>query len=159
MRVFENFADYCELSKFMSVDNKDDKDSTIKLYLRVRPMNDNELSVKDRRVRSYQKHEFGNVMSLGKDDWMSHFKYDAILGEDATQDHVIDSIYGEKGWRPARTGFVAYGQSGSGKTYTMSGDPWDNDGIIQKFLAKLARDMKQRMEIKKSVWKVSLSMI
>jgi len=91
-----------------------------------------------------------------------------ILGERADQDDVIESIYEERdfgdrvfglGWRPARTGFIAYGSTGSGKTYTMSGDPWEHDGIIQKFLEKLARDMKYEMADDKTSWSVSMSMI
>ena len=92
-----------------------------------------------------------------------------ILGERADQDDVIKSIYKEtnssyfglkgEGWLPARTGFIAYGSTGSGKTYTMSGDPWEHDGIIQKFLEKLARDMKDEMAEVQSSWSVSMSMI
>jgi len=91
-----------------------------------------------------------------------------ILGEHADQEDVIKSIYEEAkddnevrgyGWWPARTGFIAYGSTGSGKTYTMSGDPWEHDGIIQKFLEKLARDMKGHMARFKTSWSVSMSMI
>jgi len=69
IRIFDDFEDYQKLSDFMALKNPFDKDETIQVIMRVRPMNDPELSVKEKRERSYEclrLHGKQCVVTMGK---------------------------------------------------------------------------------------------
>lgn len=104
------------------------KSSSIKVAVRLRPINDAEkargderiIEVKDRSVKIADP-------TTGK---METFTYDDILSIDKTQDMVYEAI-GQPLVDLAYQGYncciLAYGMTGSGKTHTMLGD---GDGLI-----------------------------
>lgn len=75
---------YLNLAKFMAAFIEGDRDKTISLWLRVRPLSDRETSTKESRLLSYNAINFGRFISYGKDASECHYKYDVILNESAT---------------------------------------------------------------------------
>ena len=70
---------------------------------------------------------YGNATSMmaGKDDVQRQFSYDAVFSPEASQKEVYDRSVGDAVrrniFRGYNTTIIAYGQSASGKTFTMSG--------------------------------------
>jgi hypothetical protein len=70
---------------------------------------------------------YGNATSMvaSKGDVSKEYVYDAVFAPEATQKEVYDRSVGDAVrrniFRGYNTTIIAYGQSGSGKTYTMSG--------------------------------------
>ena len=46
-----------------------------------------------------------------------------------------------------RTGVIVYGQSGAGKTHSMTGDAWKRDGILSTFIKSLIAKKETRVSI------------
>lgn len=112
---------------------KDDAEAAenVSVYIRVRPLNKKE---KSENVRSVI-HVDGNLLTLGSIERAKTFKFDHIFAEATTQMEVyrrvalpiVDKVL--KGYNGT---IFAYGQTGTGKTYTMSGYQKTDDlkGII-----------------------------
>ena len=75
---------YVNLTKFMAAFVEGDRDKTIQLWLRVRPLSDRETSTEDRRKLSYNAINFGRFISYGLAKEERHYKFDVILDERAT---------------------------------------------------------------------------
>ena len=46
------------------------------------------------------------------------------------------------------SGVIVYGQSGAGKTHSMTGDAWQRDGIVSTFIKSLIDDKETRVSIR-----------
>lgn len=93
---------------------------------------------------------FGSATSLliglpCNDNSQKQFDYDAVLDENASQFEVYKRTVGDSIsqniFRGCNTTILAYGQSGSGKTYTMSGglEGTDQEGIRPRAIRDLFR--------------------
>ena len=78
------------------------------------------------------------------------------MNETSTQSDVFD--YVKRLTDPKRTAFIAYGDKGSGKTQTMSGGAWKDNGIIEKFIVEISRII-NCLTSQNWNYKVSISMV
>ena len=135
--------------------NLDSKTSTdkdfIKVFIRFRPLNDLESGllsddcgweipnyISDTQIGIYSEKE----MKINNDQIPTNliFKYDKVFKNDSTQNEIYENV-GKRIVDDVMEGYngtiFAYGQSGSGKTYTMYGpDIYDNfyKGIIPRIV-------------------------
>ena len=105
----------------------------IQVFIRIRPMTSEERAEKDRKRRSYRIQ--GKILHvLSESNLWDMFNFNGIFGEHATFADVFEPV--EKLIENALIGFkvtiFAFGQTGSCKTYTMSGGPDKKDGLIQQ---------------------------
>ncbi|KAF2879448.1 hypothetical protein ILUMI_26728 [Ignelater luminosus] len=97
------------------------KTQPIRVYIRLRPLNKQELE-----VRSSTCVEISNAKDLlVKQQYGKHYTFDKVFGPDTTQMDIYNSIV--KPLIPdVLAGYnctiFAYGQTGTGKTYTMTGE-------------------------------------
>jgi len=63
-----------------------------------------------------------------------------IFPETASQNDIGKINFGksDEGRELDKFAIYAYGQTGAGKTYTLTGDVWRTDGILRKNLERLA---------------------
>lgn len=106
----------------------------IKVYVRVRPPKEHEktppFGVSDQTVVTQKKqYTFDNVFS--PDTSQKEFYYTALNGFIS---RVIDGF---------NCTFFAYGQTGTGKTYTMEGEE-NNEGVIPRVIDELFQTLEQR---------------
>lgn len=124
-----------------------DPDS-IKVYLRIRPLNTKEQS------EGYQNlliNEGNNVFVAKTDEEKKKFTYDHVFGQSESQNgifktigcNLIDSFL--EGYNCT---IFAYGQTGAGKTFTMLGDPFDeiNRGLQPRCLEYLFYALRQHRD-------------
>jgi len=63
------------------------------------------------------------------------YRFYTILGEDATQKDAfapVKELIDEAIGNGLNVSIFAYGSTGSGKTFTISGGPFKNNGIVQQ---------------------------
>eukprot|EP00930_Biecheleria_cincta_P006046 TRINITY_DN107027_c0_g1_i1.p1 TRINITY_DN107027_c0_g1~~TRINITY_DN107027_c0_g1_i1.p1 ORF type:complete len:768 (+),score=190.77 TRINITY_DN107027_c0_g1_i1:77-2380(+) len=110
-----------------------DDTASVRVVCRVRPMSDREKAAGTVPVctASTERREVVLARSLGGRQVRTAFNFDGVLGSFSTQEDVFDASV-----KPLidqvlngydATAF-AYGQTGTGKTYTMEGDPEATDG-------------------------------
>ena len=99
----------------------------IKVYLRVRPLNTREQADGNHNLLTKD----GNSVSIAKtDEEKKKFTYDHIFGHEDAQTAVFKSIgcnLVDNFLEGYNCTVFAYGQTGAGKTYTMLGDPCDEE--------------------------------
>ena len=98
--------------------------------IRIRPANNNEQQ-ENRRDRSYRV-ATDKVLTTGIGKRAHNYKFNHIYFEPAQQHHVFDRVTDRFG--QYRNLFMVYGQTGAGKTHTMSGGAWKNNGLIQQYV-------------------------
>lgn len=113
-----------------------DLKGNIRVYCRVRPLNEQELKQENTDVIEYPLEK---EMIVHKDKTnSSRFEFDSVFGPECSQVQVFQDIEGLI--MSALDGYnvciFAYGQTGSGKTYTMEGTP-ENPGVNCRALQKL----------------------
>ncbi len=99
--------------------------------IRIRPANNNEQQ-ENRRDRSYRV-ATDKVLTTGIGKRAHNYKFNHIYFEPAQQRHVFDRVK-DRFRRYDRNLFMVYGQTGAGKTHTMSGGAWKNNGLIQQYV-------------------------
>ncbi|XP_063721590.1 kinesin-like protein KIF11-B isoform X2 [Symsagittifera roscoffensis] len=126
---------------------KDGKESNIKVFVRCRPMNSAEQKKHALPVLSLKKNEV-----VVRQDSCKQFTYDHVFGPNSTQLEVFEAIVHPM-IQEVLLGYnctmFAYGQTGTGKTFTMEGErstglqgncSWSEDpfsGIIPRTLHML----------------------
>lgn len=117
--------------------NRQDEVENVRVVIRVRPLSKKEKAETYQNIVSVDRTE--NVIILNKPGTVNEksksFKFDYIFPEDSTQMDLYRYIalpIVEKAFQGYNGTIFAYGQTGTGKTYTMSGVPNQNDlkGII-----------------------------
>ncbi|KAK9756745.1 hypothetical protein RND81_01G118100 [Saponaria officinalis] len=117
----------------------------IRVFCRCRPLNQNEISNGSASVVEIlpsQDHELNVVCA---DSTKKQFKFDHVFGPDTSQEDVFAQT------SPIVTSVLdgynvcifAYGQTGTGKTFTMEGTP-ENRGVNYRTLKELFRIADQR---------------
>ena len=99
--------------------------------IRIRPVNNKEQQ-ENRRDRSYRV-ATDKVLTTGIGKRAYNYKFNHIYFEPAQQHHVFDRI-NDRFLYHYRNLFMAIGQTGAGKTHTMSGGAWKNNGLIQQYV-------------------------
>lgn len=120
----------------------EDMKGKIRVYCRLRPLNEKEVAEKERNVLT-SLDEF-TVEHPWKDDKVKQHMYDRVFDGYATQEDVFkDTRYLVQS---AVDGYnvciFAYGQTGSGKTYTIYGSE-SNPGITPRAISELFRILKK----------------
>jgi DNA replication protein DnaC len=95
--------------------------------IRIRPANNNEQQ-ENRRDHSYRV-ATDKVLTTGIGKRAHNYKFNHIYFEPALQHHVFDRVK-DRFRRYDRNLFMVYGQTGAGKTHTMSGGVWKHNGLI-----------------------------
>ena len=110
-------------------ENKNKDDDNIKVILRIRPKNQNELKTLN---NFYRIDHLNNVLYINTPTNKKYYNFDFIASEESNQteifmksaksicDYVLEGYNG--------TIFV-YGQTGSGKTYTLLGPKYENSNL------------------------------
>ncbi|KAL4376090.1 hypothetical protein GQ457_02G012940 [Hibiscus cannabinus] len=120
----------------------EDMKGKIRVFCRVRPLNEKEMVEKERRVLTGLD-EF-TVEHPWKDDKAKQHMYDRVFEDNATQEDVFeDTRYLVQS---AVDGYnvciFAYGQTGSGKTFTIYGSE-NNPGLTPRAIAELFKILRR----------------
>eukprot|EP00931_Biecheleriopsis_adriatica_P005281 TRINITY_DN106805_c0_g1_i1.p1 TRINITY_DN106805_c0_g1~~TRINITY_DN106805_c0_g1_i1.p1 ORF type:complete len:1409 (-),score=319.95 TRINITY_DN106805_c0_g1_i1:109-4335(-) len=101
--------------------NPDDGGESVRVYVRVRPLAERELTVGSQQALSIDS-AIGSVVIKG--DPPRSFAFDGVLSESASQEDVFEAV-GRSVGASCLAGYngsvYVYGQTGAGKTHTMSG--------------------------------------
>lgn len=120
----------------------EDMKGKIRVYCRLRPLSEKEISEKERNVL-VNVDEF-TVEHMWKDDKVKQHMYDRVFDGHATQDDVFEDT--KYLVQSAVDGYnvciFAYGQTGSGKTFTIYGSE-SNHGLTPRAISQLFKIMKQ----------------
>ncbi|XP_012937434.1 myb-like protein H [Aplysia californica] len=117
-----NFGSSTTLSS--NTDNSEDNDDNFNVVLRVRPLNPQEKSRRDKFVADFPGD--GQVVANNSGTTRS-FQFNVVFEPDAAQEDVFENSGLKKLVENALNGYTctafAFGQTGSGKTHTMTGPP------------------------------------
>ncbi|XP_051139409.1 kinesin-like protein KIN-14E [Andrographis paniculata] len=120
----------------------EDMKGKIRVYCRLRPLTDKEISDKERNVLTTVD-EF-TVEHTWRDDKLKQHMYDRVFDGHATQEDVFEDT--KYLVQSAVDGFnvciFAYGQTGSGKTFTIYGSE-SNAGLTPRATSELFRIMRR----------------
>ncbi|KAK7346176.1 hypothetical protein VNO80_20691 [Phaseolus coccineus] len=120
----------------------EDMKGKIRVYCRLRPLNEKEIAEKEREVLTAVD-EF-TVEYPWKDDKPKQYIYDRVFDAVATQESVFEDT--KYLVQSAVDGYnvciFAYGQTGSGKTFTIYGSD-NNPGLTPRAIAELFRILRR----------------
>lgn len=122
----------------------------LRVYCRVRPPNKQELAVDGDNGIAVTTPDEQSLVVNDKDDQRNptrRFDYNMVYGPKSTQEEVFRDT--EPLMTSVLDGFnvciFAYGQSGSGKTFTMEGTP-DQPGLVFRAVSRLFEVVNERQE-------------
>ena len=131
----------------------------IRVYCRVRPVNDTEIKTGEGDiVTSYPLPGTINVRAAGGLNDNQRFEFDQVFGPDSTQVGVFEEVQGliTSGMDGYNVTIFAYGQTGTGKTYTMDGPPSDAGVNTRAFRHLFAMAEERKVEGFEYTFKVSM---
>lgn len=110
----------------------------VKVFIRIRPQNENELEEESSNFIKLDR----NFITLNKSGVEKTFKFYKIFDDKSSQIDVYRTIAApvvEKAFSGYNGTIFAYGQSGTGKTYTMIGDinETDRKGIVPNIFSHI----------------------
>ncbi|KAL9142691.1 hypothetical protein ABFS82_14G187300 [Erythranthe guttata] len=120
----------------------------IRVFCRCRPMKQDEIAKGSTSVVDFDSSQENELQIISSDSSKKQFKFDHVFKpEDNQEDVFVQTL-------PIVTSVLdgynvcifAYGQTGTGKTYTMEGTP-DNRGVNYRTLEELFRISKERSGI------------
>ncbi|XP_021764618.1 kinesin-like protein KIN-14Q isoform X2 [Chenopodium quinoa] len=120
----------------------------IRVFCRCRPMNPVEISMGDKAAIDFESVRDGELTIKSNGHPRKTFKFDAVFGPQAGQADVFEDT------APFATSVLdgynvcifAYGQTGTGKTFTMEGTE-DARGVNYRTLAELFEIMSERQKL------------
>ncbi|KAL8028869.1 hypothetical protein ABFX02_14G189700 [Erythranthe guttata] len=120
----------------------------IRVFCRCRPMKQDEIAKGSTSVVDFDSSQENELQIISSDSSKKQFKFDHVFKPDDNQEDVFVQTL------PIVTSVLdgynvcifAYGQTGTGKTYTMEGTP-DNRGVNYRTLEELFRISKERSGI------------
>ncbi|XP_070198832.1 kinesin heavy chain-like [Littorina saxatilis] len=130
--------------------------SHIKTFARLKPADElyDDFDIKSRKVLSLRVPElvrdYGAVASKNRSSTISYdFQYDRVLDTKVNQDEVYNVAAKEivSGFLDGYNGTIfAYGQTGTGKTYTVEGGArrYSDRGLAPRALAEIYKSLEQR---------------
>lgn len=119
---------------------KNKKVERVMVHCRVRPINDEDLKSYGRDVIVDNIDENKGVIALKRDFDRKTFTFDAVFDQNSTQ-KLIYSKVGEPVVSSILQGYngtiFAYGQTGTGKTFTMIGGTGEAKGVIPRSISQI----------------------
>ncbi|CAN8255730.1 unnamed protein product [Cochlearia groenlandica] len=130
----------------------------IRVFCRCRPLNQSDISNGCASVVEFDSSHENDLQVLSTDSSKKHFKFDHVFKPEDSQETVFAQT------KPIVTSVLdgfnvcifAYGQTGTGKTFTMEGTP-ENRGVNFKTLEELFRCSESRSRLMK--FELSVSML
>ncbi|XP_010421599.1 PREDICTED: kinesin-like protein KIN-14G isoform X2 [Camelina sativa] len=130
----------------------------IRVFCRCRPLNQAEIANGCASVAEFDPSQENELQILSSDSSKKHFKFDHVFKPEDGQETVFAQT------KPIVTSVLdgynvcifAYGQTGTGKTFTMEGTP-DNRGVNYRTLEELFRCSESRSHLMK--FELSVSML
>ncbi|CAK8544663.1 unnamed protein product [Lathyrus sativus] len=117
----------------------------IRVFCRCRPLNENEIANGSASVVKFESTAEEELQVICSDSSKKQFKFDYVFKPEDSQDAVFAQTKPIVG--SVLDGFnvciFAYGQTGTGKTFTMEGTP-DNRGVNYRTLEELFRISEER---------------
>ena len=135
--------------------------SNIKVFIRVRPSGRPSNGFSSKAEEGVLAFDLDRTQAGGElaNNQKSGYKYkfDGILPMDITQDKVFDVVAKpviEDVMQGINGTIFAYGQSGSGKTFTITGgsERYTDRGLIPRTIAHIFESFRQRPECKHSLY-------
>ncbi|KAF0983015.1 hypothetical protein FDP41_010993 [Naegleria fowleri] len=132
----------------LGIEEKNEDETDIKVIVRARPLNQRELSLKSSSCLTITETE-RKITLIRKDKENKSFYFDEVFGENSTQKQIYDAS-GAKVLERFILGYnaciFAYGQTSSGKTYTMEGIKGNEqqEGIMTRFVRDLFQYVKKQ---------------
>ncbi|XP_071725501.1 kinesin-like protein KIN-14S [Rutidosis leptorrhynchoides] len=122
----------------------------IRVYCRCRPLNSDEIAKGCTSVVDFESAQENEIKIIGTDSSKKQFKFDHIFRPDDNQDAVFTQtsplvVSVLDGFNVC---IFAYGQTGTGKTFTMEGTA-ENRGVNYRTLEELFRVSEERSDIMK----------
>ncbi|CAH9073699.1 unnamed protein product [Cuscuta epithymum] len=122
----------------------------IRVFCRCRPLNPNEIANGSTSVVEFDLSQENEIQIVSSDSTRKQFRFDHVFKPEDGQEAVFAETM------PIVTSVLdgfnvcifAYGQTGTGKTFTMEGTP-ENRGVNYRTLEKLFSSAKQRSSIMK----------
>ncbi|KAJ6852385.1 kinesin-like protein KIN-14J isoform X3 [Iris pallida] len=129
----------------------------IRVFCRCRPLSSDEVSTGHTSVIEFDRTQDSELQVVCSDNSKKQFKFDHIFGPDANQEAVfaetlpvVNSVL--DGYNVC---IFAYGQTGTGKTFTMEGTP-ENRGVNYRALEELFRTSSERSSTVRYEFSVSM---
>ncbi|KAK8384224.1 hypothetical protein O3P69_009162 [Scylla paramamosain] len=136
--------------------NKANASQNIKVFVRCRPMNAQEKAGKSHNIVTVQNSREVVVKERPTDKFAKTFTFDHVFGQDSKQIDVYKAV-AKNSVEEVLNGFnctiFAYGQTGTGKTFTMEGEraldstTWEEDplaGIIPRCVNHLFDELRMQ---------------
>ncbi|XP_045137999.1 kinesin-like protein KIF11 [Portunus trituberculatus] len=136
--------------------NKANASQNIKVFVRCRPMNTQERAGKSHNIVTVQNSREVVVKERPTDKFAKTFTFDHVFGQDSKQIDVYKAV-AKNSVEEVLNGFnctiFAYGQTGTGKTFTMEGErvpdatTWEEDplaGIIPRCVNHLFDELRMQ---------------
>ncbi|GKT35619.1 hypothetical protein ADUPG1_008742, partial [Aduncisulcus paluster] len=118
-------------------------EENIKVVVRCRPMNEKEIHDGNQVIECIESTQLNLKHKYGGSETYSTYSFDKVFGPETQQEDMFDDIV-KRNIDHVMDGYTcsifAYGQSGSGKTYTMFGPPRAEsyfEGIAQRSVRKI----------------------
>ncbi|KAL2600615.1 hypothetical protein GLYMA_10G154200v4 [Glycine max] len=130
----------------------------IRVFCRCRPLNENEIANGSASVVNFESSSDNELQVICADSSKKQFKFDHVFGPEDNQEAVFQQT------KPIVTSVLdgynvcifAYGQTGTGKTFTMEGTP-EHRGVNYRTLEELFRITEERHDTMK--YELSVSML
>ncbi|KAJ8767809.1 hypothetical protein K2173_020749 [Erythroxylum novogranatense] len=130
----------------------------IRVFCRCRPLNHTEIASGSSCVVEFDASQDNELQIISSDSSKKLFKFDHVFRPEDNQEAVFEQT------KPAVTSVLdgynvcifAYGQTGTGKTFTMEGTP-ENRGVNYRTLEELFRISQERIGIMR--YELSVSML
>jgi len=136
---------------------KDDElPKSVSVLCRIRLMNSSERLHWLHRVKAY-KLPRPDIIAVGAGKKTKNFKIPTILREETKQKEAFEPVrrFIDDMFKGCNTSVLAYGSTGSGKTFTISGGAKKTEGIIQQAVEEIRNKLKLANE--KSLFNPKLS--
>ena len=127
-----------QYANFLAPGNIKDDNKNIVVKARIRPFTDEETATEEKNTLSYNVTS-SKILSFGKYETAQNFHIAQIFPARTSQQMLKEGLK-EVINMSALNLKITYGQSGSGKTYSTFGGVWEGNGIVQLFLADLAKE-------------------
>ncbi|GMI14839.1 hypothetical protein TrLO_g12317 [Triparma laevis f. longispina] len=139
----------------------EDMKGKVRVYARIRPPSGKEVEAGDAVKCEYEDEVTLSLSTIfgGTEETKKNFQYDSVFGPGSSQEHIFDECSGmiESALDGYSACVFAYGQTGAGKTWTMSGkdDVKSNWGLTRRFVEYLFNEVETKRAKNQATIKVS----
>ncbi|XP_078446979.1 kinesin-like protein KIN-14S [Wolffia australiana] len=129
----------------------------IRVFCRCRPISSEELAKGSSMVVEFDPAQDAELQIISSENLKKQFKFDHVFSPQATQENIFAEV--KPVVKSALDGFnvciFAYGQTGTGKTFTMEGTP-NNRGVNYRTLEELFKVSEERSSMMRYEFLVSM---